>query len=129
MTRRFLVIALMSTGLAVAVGQQSNVSHDVGGMQMPGRDMSKMQHSDHDMTSDSEAGAHVMHSMEDRHMDMGPHMKMTSLHEMKRGDQQKADAIVATARKVAEKYTDYKTALNDGFKIFLPDVPQKHYHF
>src|SRR5437667_9378430 len=94
MTRRFLVIALMSTGLAVAVGQQSNVSHDVGGMQMPGRDMSKMQHSDHDMTSDSEAGAHVLHSMEDRHMDMAPHKKMTSPHGMKRGHQEETDAIL-----------------------------------
>ena len=30
---------------------------------------------------------------------------------------------------MVEKYQDYKTALNDGFRIFLPDVPQKHYHF
>jgi len=30
---------------------------------------------------------------------------------------------------VATKYADYRTALNDGFKIFLPNVPQKQYHF
>jgi hypothetical protein len=30
---------------------------------------------------------------------------------------------------VAEKYTDYKVALADGFKIFMPNVPQKQYHF
>jgi hypothetical protein len=30
---------------------------------------------------------------------------------------------------VAEKYKDYHTALNDGFQIFLPNVPQKTYHF
>ena len=29
----------------------------------------------------------------------------------------------------AEKYKDYRTALADGFKIFLPNVPQKVYHF
>ena len=51
---------------------------------MPGMDMS----TNHDMSNmkdmpmgadkdDSAAGAHVMHSMEG-HMDMGPHMKMTS---------------------------------------------------
>ena len=29
----------------------------------------------------------------------------------------------------AGKYQDYKVALAAGFKIFLPDVPQKQYHF
>ena len=33
------------------------------------------------------------------------------------------------ARKAAEKYTDYKVALADGYKIFLPNLPQKQYHF
>lgn len=121
----FLIVGL-SIALAVAAAQQ-NSDHDMSGMKMPGHDMSKMQ--DHDMSADPEAGAHVMHSMEDRHMDMGPHMKMTALREPKPGDQQKADQIVLAARKVAEKYQDYKTALNDGFKIFLPNLPQKHYHF
>jgi len=119
----------VSIAMAVAAAQQ-NSDHDMSGMQMPGHDMSKMQNDDHDnMAADTEAGNHAMHSMEDRHMDMGPHMKMTALRELKPGDQQKADQIVTTARRVAEKYQDYKTALNDGFKIFLPNVPQKHYHF
>jgi hypothetical protein len=37
--------------------------------------------------------------------------------------------VVAAARAAAEKYTDYKVALADGFKIFLPNLPQKQYHF
>jgi len=73
--------------------------------------------------------AHAMHSMEDRHMDMGPHMKMTALRPAKPGDEEKASQVVESARKVAEKYKDYKAALADGFKIFLPNVPQKQYHF
>jgi hypothetical protein len=36
---------------------------------------------------------------------------------------------VAAARGVAEKYKDYHTALADGFNIFLPNIPQKMYHF
>jgi hypothetical protein len=28
-----------------------------------------------------------------------------------------------------EKYRDYHVALNDGFKIFLPNIPQPEYHF
>ena len=37
--------------------------------------------------------------------------------------------MVAAARTAAEKYTDYKVALADGYKIFLPNLPQKQYHF
>ena len=28
-----------------------------------------------------------------------------------------------------EKYKDYHVALNEGFKIFHPELPQKQYHF
>jgi hypothetical protein len=30
---------------------------------------------------------------------------------------------------VAGEYKDYKKALADGYKIFLPNIPQKQYHF
>jgi len=84
----------------------------------------------HDMPGmGNDGSAPAMRAMEGHHMDMGPHMKMTSLRELKPGDQQKADEVVQAARKVAEKYTDYKVALADGFKIFMPNVPQKQYHF
>jgi hypothetical protein len=73
--------------------------------------------------------AHAMRSMEDRQMSMGPHMKMTTLRDPKPGDQDKADQVVAAARKAAEQYTDYKVALADGYKIFLPNLPQRQYHF
>ncbi len=126
MKRSFLLIVCL-VGITLIVAAQQSTDHDMSGMQMPGHDMSKMQ--DHDMSADPDAGAHAMHSMEERHMDMGPHMKRTTWREPQAGDQQKADRIVAAARKVADKYQDYKTALNDGFKIFLPNLPQKHYHF
>jgi hypothetical protein len=60
---------------------------------------------------------------------MGPHMKMTAVRSIQPGDQAKADQIAQAARTAAEKYTDYEVALDDGFKIFLPNVPQKQYHF
>jgi hypothetical protein len=93
-----------------------------------------MKMSDSDMRdmagmNSNDGTAHAMRSMQDRKMDMGPHMKMTTLRELKPGDQEKADQVVAAARKAAETYTDYKTALADGYKIFLPNVPQKQYHF
>ena len=69
-----------------------------------------------------------MHSMEG-HMDMGPHMKMTALRTAKPGDAARAQQVAGEARDAAEKYKDYRTALADGFKIFMPNVPQKIYHF
>jgi len=95
---------------------------------MQGMDMSS--HAAHDMSNmHSEGDASAMQAMESHHMDMGPHMKMTTLRQPQPGDQEKADQVVQAARKVAEKYADYKAALADGFKIFLPNIPQKQYHF
>lgn len=78
---------------------------------------------------DDESAAPVLQAMSSHHMDMGPHMRMTTQREFKPGDRERADEIAWTARMVMEQYTDYKTALQDGFKIFLPRVPQKVYHF
>ena len=71
----------------------------------------------------------AMPAMQHRHNDMGPHMKLTSLRAVQPGDQQRADAVVDEARKVAAHYADYRTALADGYRIFLPNLPQKMYHF
>jgi hypothetical protein len=105
---------------------------------MPGMGMSGMSHQDtsnlKDLPLDSDTGtngdaaSHAMHSMEG-HMDMGPHMKMTDLRQPKAGDAERAQRVVAAARKVSEKYADYRTALADGFRIFHPELPQKVYHF
>jgi hypothetical protein len=100
---------------------------------MSGHDMSKMQMQTKDMPmeadkDDSDASAHVMKSMEG-HMDMGPHMKMTARRQSKPDDAKRAQQVAEEARKASEKYTDYHTALAEGYKIFLPNVPQKIYHF
>jgi hypothetical protein len=116
--------------------QEQKSQDDTLNMDHPGRDMSshdtaQMSASEmRDMASmSSDGSAHAMRPMEGCKMDMGPHMKMTTMRELKPGDQEKADQVVEAARKAAEKYTDYKAALADGFKIFLPNLPQKQYHF
>ena len=114
---------------SVAWGQSPSASSDqMQSMDMPAaHDLSNM--NDMPMSDkDDAAGAHVMHSME-AHMDMGPHMKMTALRPAKPGDAARAATIVDAARAASAKYTDYHAALADGFKIFLPNVPQKMYHF
>lgn len=107
-------------------------SSDTSGMDMshsgsPSANSNQPMHGMPGMENPSNADA--MRSMESRHMDMGPHMKMTALRPLEPGDQKKADQVAAAARAVAEKYRDYKVALADGYKVFLPNVPQKQYHF
>ncbi len=128
MKRSYLSIFVIAAALIAACAQQNS---KMGDMQMPGHDMSQMNNQDmSDMQSaDSDTGAHAMHSMESHHMDMGPHMKMTALRPSQPGDEEKAERVLQSARKVMEEYKDYKAALNDGFKIFLPNIPQKQYHF
>jgi hypothetical protein len=60
---------------------------------------------------------------------MMAHMYMTTLRPAQPGDQQKADTIVADAKQAMEPYRDYRKALADGYRIFLPNVKQPQYHF
>ena len=119
-----LIFVFSSLSLVGAQQQASHGSGDMSNMDMSHNDsaMPGMP----DMNNDGSASA--MHAMEG-HMDMGPHMAMTAVRKPQPGDKEKADQVVEAARKVADKYQDYKLALADGFKIFLPNVPQKQYHF
>ena len=60
---------------------------------------------------------------------MSGHMYMTSLHPAQPGDKAKADAIVVAAKQAMAPYVDYHAALDDGYTIFLPNIPQPLYHF
>jgi hypothetical protein len=60
---------------------------------------------------------------------MAGHMYMTTLRPLKSGDREKADALVASAKTAMAPYQDYQKALADGYKIFLPEIPQPQYHF
>jgi len=91
---------------------------------MAGMDMGDMQH---DASPQTEVTANEQ--MSDMHMDMGPHMRMTAVWPASAGDEQRAEAVVAALKPAIEKYKDYHVALNEGFKIFHPEIPQDHYHF
>ncbi|HLJ79822.1 MAG TPA: hypothetical protein VKT75_20570 [Acidobacteriaceae bacterium] len=60
---------------------------------------------------------------------MSGHMHMTALRPLEPGDQARADAVAAAAKQAMEPYRDYRKALEDGYRIFLPNVPQRQYHF
>lgn len=89
---------------------------------MDGMDMHNTASNEQEMN----AAAQMMSS---HHMAMGPHMKMTALRPPQAGDEHRARQIVNEARMSMSKYQDYHAALNDGFRIFLPNVRQKQYHF
>ena len=81
----------------------------------------------------SQAGqANEQVAMEDmanmHHGDMA-HLHMTSTRPMSPDDQQRADEIVEELRTGIEESRDYHVALNEGFQIFHPEIPQPEYHF
>jgi mono/diheme cytochrome c family protein len=60
---------------------------------------------------------------------MDPHMEITLRRLPLPGDQERADAIVASARRLVAKYADVADAERDGFTKFLPNIelPQEHF--
>jgi hypothetical protein len=93
---------------------------------MAGMDMSGTQRGS-DQNSDAAKAAND--AMSDHDMDMGAHMFMTDLRPANAADEKRADEILATLRPAIAKYKDYHVALAEGFQIFLPNIPQKIYHF
>ena len=71
----------------------------------------------------------AMHAM--AHIDGAgnPHMHMTAPRPQTAADLERANEIAKELRAGIEKYKDYQVALNEGYKIFLPDLPQPEYHF
>jgi len=131
MMRSILASACLAAWLTVFAGAEGQKpSNDAQGTNMSAHGMSHMSSSDmHEMAGMGDGSAHAIEDMQSRHLDMGPHMKMTALRDPKPGDEEKARQVVEAARKVAEKYKDYRVALGAGYKIFLPSIPQKQYHF
>lgn len=60
---------------------------------------------------------------------MGPHMRMTPEMPSHPGDADRAQKIVDALRAWIGKYQDYRIAEQDGYTPFLPNIPQKQYHF
>src|ERR1700720_3870611 len=91
-------------------------------------DHSKMSSMDMDDAKANEA--HAVHDMTPGHMDAhNLHMHMTAMRPQTPEDAARANEIVTQLRSGIEKYKDYHVALNDGYKIFLPNLPQPEYHF
>ncbi len=53
-------------------------------------------------------------------MKMGNHMQMSLKRQLQPGDEQRAQEIVAAARRAVTEYADVNTAVQDGYKPFYP---------
>jgi hypothetical protein len=127
--RAFCFLLALSLTCSLAKGQQQTPNgprpsqhHD----DVPGMDMGEM-HQDADQTR--EAAKSANDAMADSDMKMSAHMFMTDLHPHNAADDQRAAQTVEALRKSIAKYRDYKAALADGFRIFMPNLPQPLYHF
>ena len=139
MKKRYLVIfalPILLAGVLPRARAQQNPPQDPPKSQnqgqpqdhsgMAGMDMGEMQH---DSTTAPQAAVTANQQMSDMHMEMGPHMRMTSMRPASPGDEKRAEDVIATLRPAIEKYKNFQVALDDGFKIFHPELPQDHYHF
>lgn len=103
--------------------------HNMPDMDMPGMSMGRPAGSGRGINPQQQAEAEAMHAMEPGHsMDMA-HMRMTPMRAATVQDRERADQILAVLREVIEPYKDYHVALADGYRIFLPQMPQQEYHF
>ena len=58
-----------------------------------------------------------------------PHLKLTAMRTPNAQDSARGAEILRDMREGTEPYRDYRKALEDGYRIFLPNVPMKVYHF
>lgn len=71
----------------------------------------------------------VMEAMSPGHAHAGLHFNWTSLRPPNPEDTRRAQQILQTLRRALEKYQDYRVAIEDGYRPFLPNLPLPEYHF
>jgi hypothetical protein len=103
----------------------SEQAQDVG----QAMDHSKIPGMSMDMGDEKATEAAATHDMAHMHHGDNPHMHMTASRSQTAADVQRANEIVKELRAGIEKYRDYHVALDEGYKIFLPNLPQPEYHF
>jgi hypothetical protein len=126
--KKLHIVLAVSMVLALPAARAQQGSHE-GAPQGQGRDSMPGMDMGDDPDQARAAGKTANDSMADHDMKMSPHMFMTDLRPHNAADDQRAAQIVGELKKSIVKYKDYKVALADGFRIFLPNLPQPIYHF
>lgn len=132
----FGALFLVSVLLAAMPGHRAPAAPTQDSQQSSGSSAHEKQGMDHgampgmDMDDAKANEAHAVHDMTTGHMSAhNLHMRMTAMRPQSAEDAARANEIVAELRSGIEKYKDYHVALNEGYKIFLPNLPQPEYHF
>jgi hypothetical protein len=132
----FGALFVVSVLLAAIPGHRAPAAQPKGSQQSSSSQSQESQSMDHSKMSgmdmdDAKANEmHAVHDMTRGHMDAHSlHMHMTAMRPTTPEDTARANEIVAQLRGGIEKYKDYHVALNEGYKIFLPNVSQPEYHF
>jgi len=132
----FGALFLVSVLLAAIPGHRAPAAPVREAQQPPAQPSQESQQMDHssmpgmDMDDAKANEAHAVHDMTLGHMDAHSlHMHMTAMRPQTPEDAARAKEIVTQLRAGIEKYKDYHVALNEGYKIFLPNLPQPEYHF
>jgi hypothetical protein len=139
---RFLAHATMVVGaifvvtvlLSAMPGHNAPAVQAIGAEQQaqgPGtQEMPGMDHRQRNMDSGDERESEKAAVADMNHLHgSSPHLHMTEMRSPHAADTQRANQIVGELRAGIEKYKDYHVALSDGYRIFLPNVPQPEYHF
>jgi len=144
---RFLAHTLMVVGaifvvtvfLAAMPGRNAPSLQGLGPQEPPGgsqgasssasQEKSGMDHGQTQMDADERASEKAAITEMSHMHGGGPHMHMTEMRARTSADAQRANEIVTQLRAGIEKYQDYHVALNEGYRIFLPNIPQPEYHF
>src|SRR5262245_23466336 len=111
--------SVQAVGLQEAQSTQGSRSATPGG----GMDHGRMSM---DMGDDKENEKAAVNEMNHMH-GSNPHLHMTEMRAQNEADLHRANEIVAQLRGGIEKYKDFHVALDDGYRIFLPSVPQPEY--
>jgi hypothetical protein len=132
----FGALFVVSVLLAAIPGHRAPAAQPQGSQQSSSSQAQESQGTDHssmpgmDMDDAKANEARAVHDMTPGHMDAHSlHMHMTAMRPSNSEDTARAKEIATQLRGGIEKYKDYHVALNEGYKIFLPNVPQPEYHF
>ena len=131
----FGALFLVSVLLAAIPGHRTGIlptqeSQQSSGSQAPPQASAQSGMPGMDMDDANANEAHAVSDMTRGHMDAHSlHMHMTAMRPETPADAAKANELVGQLRAGIEKYKDYHVALSEGYKIFLPNVPQPEFHF
>src|SRR5712692_5644274 len=121
----------MSAGKALAVAAALALAL-LGAARLKAQPQDPMAQHNHAMgaaEADKKVEQGAVNAMTPAHHHAGLHMRMTQPRPQTSEDLARADAVAKTLRAALERYKDYRVAIADGYRPFLPNIPQPQYHF